>query len=95
MDKITLCKTDEKLFKELFPDNKLTHYFKTKDNVLRIAFFDNNQFIAIETPKGNNTFKTTVLDNDENKMYYLTNTKQINDKKGNPKYTIYTGNIIK
>jgi hypothetical protein len=90
MSNITILKTDEKLFAELIPNASLTHYYKTKDNSLRIAFFNNNEFIAIETPKSNNTFKTLVLDVDKNNVYNLTETKNIY-KKNNIAYVIYKG----
>jgi excinuclease UvrABC nuclease subunit len=89
---ITVSKKDAKLFQELLPNSNLTHYFKTKDNILRIALFDDNHFIAIETPKGFGLFEQTVINQDEYKVYNIQETKHINNPDGSLKNAIYLGN---
>lgn len=93
MKEITVLKTDETLFKNLKPNNYLTHYFKTKDNSLRMAFFNDKTFIAIETKKAMNLLKSSVFDVDKYKIYTLTNTNVVYDKNNTVKYTIYSGNL--
>lgn len=93
MSEIKVLKKDEELFTNLFPDNNLTHYFKTKDNSLRIAFFDNKQFVAIETPKGINMFNDLVLKQDTNNLYSLIEKKEVTNKKNQLQYNLYIGDI--
>lgn len=61
---INILRKDEKFFNENMSHTTLTEYYKTKDNSLRIAIFENREFIAIETPKAEGIFKQTVLDQD-------------------------------
>lgn len=91
MNNITINKNDLKIFKELLPESNITHYYKTKDNILRIALFDDNNFIAIETPKGFGLFEQTVLNQDANKVYNLTQTIHIENPDGSLKNAIYVG----
>ena len=68
--------------------------FKTKNNSLRIAFFSNNNFIVVETPKGLNMFKNLVLEQDSSNMYSVSKTEFINNKTdGSLKYAVYIGTI--
>lgn len=91
MSKITISNKDLKIFKELLPESNLTHYYKTKDNILRIALFDDNNFIAIETPKGLGLFEKTVLNQDDNKVYNLTKTIHLENPDGSLKNAVYVG----
>jgi hypothetical protein len=91
MNNITINKNDLKIFKELLPESNLTDYYKTKDNVLRIALFDDNNFIAIETPKGLGLFEQTVLNQDTNKVYNLTKTIHLENPDGSLKNAVYVG----
>lgn len=93
-NKINVLNTDLNIFNQFLPNEKLTHYFKTKNNALRIAFFSNNNFIVVETPKGLNMFKSLVLEQDSSNMYSVTKTEFINNKTdGSLKYAVYIGNI--
>ena len=51
---MNILKKDEKFFEKNMGHTKLTQYYKTKDNSLRIAIFENNEFVAFETSKANN-----------------------------------------
>ena len=88
-----VLKTDVKLFQKYVPSATLTNYYKTKSNSIRIAFFDNKQFIAIETPKANNIFQNLVLNMDTNNIYNLLKKDTIVIKNNKIKYNIYIGNI--
>ena len=90
---ITVSNKDLKIFNQFNPDATLTHYFKTKDNKLRVAFFNNKKFIAIETPKGFELFRKAVLEQDTNNMYQLLNHHQLINPDGSLKNSIYIGNI--
>ena len=90
---ITILKKDEELFNKFFPNTKPTHYFKTKDNSLRVTFFENKQFLAVETPKGNNLFNDLVLKQDNNNLYSLIEKKEITNSKNILQYNLYIGNI--
>ena len=91
MSEITISNKDLKIFKELLPESNLTHYYKTKNNVLRIALFDDYNFIAIETPKGLGLFEQTVLNQDANKVYNLTKTIHLKNPDGSLKNAVYVG----
>ena len=86
-----ILKKDEKFFIKNMGHTKLTQYYKTKDNSLRIAIFENNEFIAFETKKGNGTFKSTVLDNEES--FVLKNRKEILKQNGEIELIQYSGVI--
>ena len=88
---LNILKKDEKFFEENMNHTKLTQYYKTKDNSLRIAIFENNEFVAIELPKAKNVFEETVLDND--KRYELKSRKQIFKNDGSNEVTYYFGTI--
>lgn len=91
MSNIKISKTDEKLFNKLLPDNKLTHFFKTKNGNLKIAVFDENKFIAIESPKAMNIFKETILDQYDN--FIVEKQQTISNPDGSTKLLLYMGNI--
>ena len=93
-NKINVLNTDLNIFNQFLPNENLTHYFKTKNNSLRIAFFSNNNFIVVETPKGLNMFENLVLKQDSYKMYSVTKTEFINNKTDDSlKYAVYIGTI--
>lgn len=92
-NKINVLNTDLNIFNQFLPNEKLTHYFKTKNNSLRIAFFSNNNFIVIETPKGLNMFENLVLKQDSNNLYSIIEKKEITNSKNILQYNIYIGNI--
>ena len=93
MSEIKILKKDEKFFNKEMSHTKLTGYFKTKDNSLRIAFFENSEFVAFETPKAEGVFKSTILDNDSH--YDLKNTNTILKSNGDIEYIKYSGVIKK
>lgn len=88
---MNILKKDEKFFEKNMGHTKLTQYYKTKDNSLRIAIFENNEFVAFETSKANNAFKETVLDIDE--RYKLSKRQQILKKDGSLEIIQYFGTI--
>ena len=92
-NKINVLNTDLNIFNQFLPNEKLTHYFKTKNNALRIAFFSNNNFIVVETPKGLNMFENLVLKQDSNNLYSIIEKKEITNSKNILQYNIYIGNI--
>ena len=92
-NKINVLNTDLNIFNQFLPNENLTHYFKTKNNFLRIAFFSNNYFIVIETPKGLNMFENLVLKQDSNNLYSIMEKKEITNSKNILQYNIYIGNI--
>jgi hypothetical protein len=89
MTKINVLKKDQTLFNELMPNNTLTHYFKDKNNSIRLAIFNNKHFIVIETPETKNFFMDHV-------MKYAPNMYKINDiiEKKNKKNVITSSIII-
>jgi hypothetical protein len=88
---MNILKKDEKFFEKNMSHTKLAEYYKTKDNSLRIAIFENREFVAFETNKANNVFKETVLDKDE--RYKLTKRQQIVKKDGSIEIIQYFGTI--
>ena len=88
-----ILKTDEAFFIKEMAHTEPTHYFKTKDNSLRIAFFKNMEFVAIETAMVENVFTLTVLDRDT--TYELKDKRQEFNTDGSLKRTIYKGFIHK
>lgn len=88
-----ILKKDEKFFNKNMSHTRLTQYYKTKDNSLRVAIFENNEFIAIETPKANGLFNETILMND--KSYVLNQRKEILKPNGTIDIIYYFGNIEK
>ena len=93
MSEIKILKKDEKFFSKEMSHTKLVGYFKTKDNSLRIAFFENDEFVAFETPKAEGTFISTVLEQDSH--FELKNTNTVFKSNGNVEYVKYTGVIKK
>lgn len=88
---MNILKKDEKFFIKNMSHTKLTQYYKTKDNSLRIAIFENNEFIAFETQKAKGLFKETVLDVDNS--YILKNRKQLLKTDGTIDIIQYFGEI--
>ena len=88
---MNILKKDEKFFSKNMSHTTLTQYYKTKDNSLRIAIFENNEFVAFETIKADGLFKQTVLDN--NNSYVLKEHKQVLKTDGTVDVTIYFGEI--
>ena len=86
-----ILKKDEKFFEKNMSHTTLTQYYKTKDNSLRIAIFENNEFIAIETNKAKDMFQETVLNND--KSYVLKQRKEILKTNGTIEAIHYFGII--
>lgn len=84
-----ILKKDEKYFNDKFSHINLTEYYKTKDNSLRIALFDDSSFIAIETNKAKGVFQQTVLDQDFS--YVLLNKETICKKDGSVDHVKYFG----
>ena len=86
---IKILKKDEKYFAEKMSHTKLSAYFKTKDNSLRIAIFENGEFLAIENQKAYGIFQETVLNKDNS--YKLKNKQQELNVDGTLKCIIYFG----
>ena len=88
---MNILKKDEKFFEKNMSHTKLTQYYKTKNNSLRIAIFENNEFVAFETSKSINAFKETVLDIDE--RYKLSKRQEVVKKDGSLEVIQYFGTI--
>ena len=89
---INILKKDEKYFNKNLSHTTLTGYYKTKDNGLRIAIFEDGTFVAFETPKAEGIFKKFVLEQDTNK-FILENTTPTYKKDGSIEHITFIGKI--